>query len=78
MRGGGIGRLMVEHSLREASNAGYRAIQFNFVVSTNVGAIKLYEKLGFRTLATIPAAFRHDQLGYVDALVMHRSLDDLV
>ncbi len=77
LRGGGIGRLMVEHSLREASNAGYRAIQFNFVVSTNVGAIKLYEKLGFRTLATIPAAFRHDQLGYVDALVMHRSLDDL-
>lgn len=76
-RGGGIGRLMVEHSLREAKHAGYRAIQFNFVVSTNVGAIKLYEKLGFRILATIPAAFSHDELGYIDALLMHRSLEDI-
>jgi len=76
-RGGGIGRLMVEHSLRQAKQLGYRAIQFNFVVSTNQAAIKLYQKLGFQTLATIPAAFRHDELGYIDAYVMHRSLEDL-
>ena len=75
-RGRGIGHLLVEHSIAEARKAGYRAIQFNCVVSTNHGAIKLYEKYGFRTLATLPKAFRHPTLGYVDAYVMHRSLDD--
>lgn len=75
-RGRGIGRRLVEHSLHEAKKAGYKAIQFNFVVSTNHAAIKLYEAYGFQTLATIPKAFHHDTLGDIDAYVMHRSLED--
>ena len=75
-RGHGIGRLMVQHSLEEARKAGYRAIQFNFVVSTNHAAVRLYEQFGFQTLATLPKAFRHKTAGYVDAYVMHRSLED--
>lgn len=66
----------MEHSLQEAKRAGYKAIQFNFVVSTNLPAIKLYEKFGFRTLEKIPKAFHHSALGYVDAYLMHRSLEE--
>ncbi len=75
-RGRGVGRLLVEHSLQAARQLGYKAIQFNFVISTNVGAVKLYESLGFRILATLPKAFCHRELGYVDAYVMHRSLEE--
>ena len=75
-RGRGIGRLLVEHSLQKAASAGYKAIQFNFVVSTNYGAVKLYEDLGFQTLATLPKAFNHKTLGYVDAYLMYRSLEN--
>ncbi|HMO57371.1 MAG TPA: N-acetyltransferase [Roseiflexaceae bacterium] len=73
-RGTGIGRLLVEHSLAAARATGYRAIQFNFVVSTNRAAVQLYERLGFTILATLPGAFNHRALGYVDAYVMHRML----
>ena len=76
-RGRGIGRLLVEHSLQNAASAGYQAIQFNFVVSTNYGAVKLYEDLGFQTLATLPKAFNHKTLGYVDAYLMYRSLENI-
>ncbi len=74
-RGRGIGRLLVEHSLREAKRAGYHAIQFNFVISTNDAAVNLYQSLGFQTLATLPKAYRHGTLGYVDVYVMYRSLE---
>ena len=74
-RGQSIGRLMLQHSLQEARSAGYKAIQFNFVVSTNHAAVKLYEQVGFQTLATLPKAFRHKTYGYVDAYLMHRSLE---
>ncbi|NEO83281.1 MAG: GNAT family N-acetyltransferase [Spirulina sp. SIO3F2] len=73
-QGQGIGRQLVEHSLQTAIAQGYRAMQFNIVVSTNVGAIKLYEKLGFAIVATIPQAFNHRTLGYVDTHVMYRNL----
>ena len=75
-RGRGIGRQLVEHSLQEAKRLGYRALQFNLVVSTNQGAIKLYQQYGFQILATLPQAFRHPTLGYVDAYLMHRALTD--
>jgi GNAT superfamily N-acetyltransferase len=75
-RGKGVGRAMGEHSIREARRLGYRAMQFNFVVSTNVAAVRLWNDLGFVTLATLPAAFRHPTQGFVDALVMFRSLED--
>jgi GNAT superfamily N-acetyltransferase len=73
-QGCGIGRAMGEHCLGEARRAGYQAMQFNFVVSTNKGAVYLWQELGFTILATQPKAFNHSTLGYVDAYVMHRLL----
>ncbi len=72
--GRGIARQMCEHSLESARTAGYRAMQFNFVVSTNVRAVRLWQSLGFEILARLPKAFLHPEVGYVDALVMHQSL----
>jgi ribosomal protein S18 acetylase RimI-like enzyme len=73
-RGLGIGRKMGEHCLNEARRLGFRAMQFNFVVSTNEGAIRLWKQLGFKIVGTLPGAFRHPQKGYVDVYVMFRSL----
>jgi ribosomal protein S18 acetylase RimI-like enzyme len=73
-RGLGVGREMGEHSLSEARRLGFRAVQFNFVVSTNEPAIRLWQQLGFEIVGTLPGAFRHPQQGFVDAYVMFRSL----
>jgi L-amino acid N-acyltransferase YncA len=73
-RGQGIGRTMGEHCLGEARRLGFRAMQFNFVVSTNTSAIRLWEQLGFKIVGTLPGAFRHPEKGYVDVYVMFRSL----
>jgi ribosomal protein S18 acetylase RimI-like enzyme len=75
MQGRGIGRRLVEHSLDQASQAGFIAMQFNYVVSTNARAVELYRKLGFSIAGTLPKAFQHRQLGYVDVYVMFRFLD---
>ena len=74
-RGQGVAAAMCEHSQREAVRLGFLAMQFNLVVATNEGAIRLWRKLGFAVLATLPRAFRHRQLGLVDALVMFKTLD---
>ena len=73
-QGRGIGRAMGEHCLEEARKAGYLAMQFNFVVSTNTTGVALWEKLGFEIVGRLPKAFNHQQLGLVDAYVMHRFL----
>jgi L-amino acid N-acyltransferase YncA len=73
-RGQGIGRAMGEHCLSEARRLGFRAMQFNFVVSTNESALRLWEDLGFKIVGTLPGAFRHPGKGYVDVYVMFRSL----
>ena len=73
-RGLGVGRGMGEHSLREARRLGFRAMQFNFVVSTNEPAVQLWQQLGFKIVGTLPGAFRHLEKGYVDAYVMFCSL----
>ena len=72
--GKGAGRQMGRHCLREARRHGFRAMQFNFVVSTNQAAVELWKKCGFQIVGTAPKAFRHRQLGLVDAYVMHRFL----
>jgi Sortase and related acyltransferases len=72
--GQGIGRTMAEHCLSEARRLGFRAMQFNFVVSTNESAIRLWKQLRFEIVGTLPGAFRHPEKGYVDVYVMHRSL----
>jgi GNAT superfamily N-acetyltransferase len=74
LHGAGIGRAMGEFALAWAREQGYRAMQFNFVVSTNTGAVALWKKLGFAIIGTIPKGFRHAQLGYVDVYVMYREL----
>ena len=75
-RGLGVGRAMGEHCLNEARRLGFRAMQFNFVVSTNESAVHLWQELGFKIVGTLPGAFRHAQKGYVDVYVMFRSLID--
>jgi ribosomal protein S18 acetylase RimI-like enzyme len=72
--GRGVGRAMCRHSLEYARQQGYRGMQFNFVVSTNVRAVALWESLGFAIVGRLPLAFRHPAQGYVDALVMFRLL----
>ena len=72
--GRGVARRMCEHSLEQARARGYRAMQFNFVVSTNERAVKLWQSLGFDVAGRLPGAFRHPALGFVDALVMFRAL----
>jgi ribosomal protein S18 acetylase RimI-like enzyme len=76
-RGMGVGEAMGVHGLREARRSGYLAMQFNFVVSTNEDAIRLWKKLGFQIVGTLPKAFRHGTKGLVDAYVMYRFLDDI-
>ena len=75
-RGNGVGRAMGEHCLAEARRLGFRAMQFNFVISTNESAVHLWQQLGFKIVGTLPAAFRHPEKGYVDVHVMFRSLID--
>ena len=73
-QGRGIGRAMGEHCLREAERLGFRAMQFNFVVSTNKTALRLWKDLGFTIVGRLPGAFRHTQDGFVDVYVMYRRL----
>ncbi|OFJ49640.1 GNAT family N-acetyltransferase [Janthinobacterium lividum] len=75
-QGVGVGRLMGVHCMQEARRAGFLAMQFNFVVSTNLAAVTLWKKLGFSIIGTLPLAYRHAQLGYVDAYVMYQLLTD--
>lgn len=73
-RGRGIGRAMGEHCLAEARRVGFRAMQFNFVVSTNESAVRLWQDLGMKIVGTLPGAFRHPQQGFVDVYVMFQDL----
>jgi ribosomal protein S18 acetylase RimI-like enzyme len=73
-RGKGVARAMLEHSLARARTRGFRAMQFNFVVSTNERAIRTWLAYGFETIGRLPAAFEHPTLGFVDALVMYKRL----
>jgi L-amino acid N-acyltransferase YncA len=73
-RGKGLATSMCEHSQNIARELGYKAMQFNFVASTNEGAIHLWSKLGFDTVGRLPKAFKHPTQGYVDALVMYKWL----
>ena len=74
-RGRGLASAMCEHSQEVAVQLGYQAMQFNFVASSNGGAVRLWNKLGFATVGRLPKAFNHPSLGYVDALVMYKWLD---
>ena len=73
-RGRGVASAMCAHSLATARDAGFAAMQFNFVVATNTGAIRLWQRHGFTIVGRVPAAFRHATLGPTDVLIMHRAL----
>jgi ribosomal protein S18 acetylase RimI-like enzyme len=72
--GRGVAGAMCAHALQYAAAAGYKAMQFNFVVSTNTRAVALWRRFGFEIVGRLPGAFRHPTLGLVDALVMYRAL----
>lgn len=76
-RGRGVGRSLAEYALGWAAEAGFLAMQFNAVVETNTGAVRLWESLGFETVGTVPAAFNSRTHGHVGLRVMHRRLPDL-
>ncbi len=73
-QGKGIASKMCEHSQQIARDLSYKAIQFNFVASTNTGAVYLWKKLGFEIVGTLPKAFNHPKEGLVDAFVMYKWL----
>ena len=73
-QGQGIASQMCEYSQKLALEMGFRAMQFNFVVATNTGAVRLWQKLGFEIVGTLPGVFKHQKLGFVDALVMFKPL----
>lgn len=73
-QGKGIGTLLCDHSLEFASQKGYKGIQFNIVVSTNLPAVALWKKFGFEIIGTTPKGFRHQKMGFVDTYIMFKEL----
>jgi RimJ/RimL family protein N-acetyltransferase len=74
VQGKGIAAAMCEHSQRVAVEMGFRAMQFNLVVATNERPVRLWKRLGFEVVGRLPGVFRHQRLGFVDALVMFKTL----
>ena len=74
VKGRGVARAMCAHSLDEARERGFAAMQFNFVIASNTRAVTLWQTMGFAIVGTLPGAFRHPRLGPVDAFVMFRAL----
>lgn len=72
--GKGVARAMCAHSLDEARRRGFRAMQFNLVISTNTRAVALWQAMGFAIVGRLPGAFQHPTHGYVDALVLFQTL----
>jgi ribosomal protein S18 acetylase RimI-like enzyme len=72
--GRGVASAMCAHSLEEARSRGFKAMQFNFVVSTNEVAIRLWKRNGFQVVGCLPKAFLHPEQGYTDAYVMYRDV----
>ncbi|GAB3673145.1 GNAT family N-acetyltransferase [Salinisphaera aquimarina] len=73
-RGRGVAGALCEHSQAEAVRRGFTAMQYNCVVASNAGAIRLWQKLGFAIVGTLPGAFRHPREGHVDAHVLYKTL----
>ncbi len=73
-QGQGIASAMCKHSQAEAISMGFRAMQFNLVAAINERAVRLWQRLGYSAVGTLPGAFQHQRLGFVDALVMYKLL----
>lgn len=72
--GKGIATALGRHVLQEAKRAGYLAIQYNYVVATNMPSLRIWEKMGFTKIGTVPQAFRHATEGYVDVHILYKKL----
>jgi len=72
--GRGVASAMCAHSLEHARTRGFEAMQFNFVVSSNERAVRLWQRHGFRIVGELPKAFLHPSTGYVDVYIMYREL----
>jgi ribosomal protein S18 acetylase RimI-like enzyme len=72
--GRGVARAMCAHSLERARERGFRAMQYNFVISSNERAVRLWQSFNFEIVGRLPKAFLHPTLGYVDAYIMYRDL----
>ena len=77
-RGRGIGKALVIDSLKKAKDFGFGILQFNAVVSTNLAARRLYEKLGFVQLGTIPRGFLMKNGEYEDICPYYFDLSKLI
>ena len=73
-QGRGVARAMAADSLARCRDLGFRALQFNFVVSTNTRAVRTWQQAGFTIVGTLPGAFAHPALGDVDVFVMFQRL----
>jgi GNAT superfamily N-acetyltransferase len=73
-RGKGVAKALCQHSKQRALALGFKAMQFNAVVSSNTVAVALWQKMGFEVVGRVPRAYRHKQLGFVDTLVMYQWL----
>ena len=73
-QGKGMATALCRHSMEQAKAKGFKAMQYNFVVGTNVRAVRLWQHLGFEIVARLKQGFDHPTLGLVDALVMYRLL----
>jgi L-amino acid N-acyltransferase YncA len=72
--GRGVARAMCMDSFERARADGFRAMQFNLVISTNAAAVHLWQSCGMEIVGRLAGAFAHPRLGDVDALVMYRRL----
>ena len=73
-QGQGIAKRLCEHSQAIAIEFGFKAMQFNSVVSTNAAAVHLWKTLGYQIIGTIPKGYQHKYLGYVDCYITHKFL----
>ncbi len=76
VRGQHIGEKLVLDCLKKAKELGFRVLQFNAVVESNIHARHLYERLGFVQLGTIPGGFRMKDGHYESICPYYRTLDD--
>lgn len=73
-RGYGVGEMLVRHCIEQAKKLGFKILQFNAVVKSNTAALKLYKKLGFIQLGTIPNGFLLPDDTYEDIIPHYISL----
>jgi len=73
-RSRGVGRALGVRALDWAKQAGFRSMQFNAVVETNLPAVALWKSLRFEVIGTVPEAFEHRTQGLVGMHVMYRRL----